>query len=259
MSRSYNRIRYRRSKARIPSGVSFIFPASTKHLPNEDQLRLVIELQKRKKYPGFWNPLTLDISRARTMPEMVDALHWVMDDNRFYMPFDTPKTYIMDSSATRIRGFILTGQCTNHWFEDEISIGELYHAQKYEVPLLSKFVNLGLSKRCDFCEGYGVLDWVDSIRSNTVYKQPPDERYIIVTHKAFNFMIDNKWIHDYDGEDIISPCPKCFGMGCASVLERNEIMNRLDETKFNDYEYYLLFRDARDELIKPIYHYPYKW
>jgi hypothetical protein len=103
------------------------------------------------------------------------------------------------------------------------------------------------------CRGVGAVDWVDDMIVSEKYHMVPRKRFIIATHLYMNFLIDNQWIADYDGDDIICPCPRCLGLGCDSVLRM--VDKKIESIAFDDNPmgYRLLVRDARTTLIETPY------
>lgn len=238
----------------------FLFPATTKHLPNEDQLRLLLALLYKRKFPGFIHANALTLS-TKTKHELNQYIYFTMtsedlagtltDRSYLYIPFDKPKSYILQG-LNNIIGVIMKPNLVTFWFEDPISIGELWTAEKNQIPIVVRFVNIGYGQKCQLCHGYGIVDWVDDIQATKEYGVTPKMRYVLANHRWVDFLIDNKYILDYSGEEIIAPCPRCLGMGCESVLLKDGVENKIAVVDFNENPmgYRLLIRDARDDLIE---------
>jgi hypothetical protein len=214
------------------------------------------------KLPGFLHKSALTVStrnkiqldakivieyEAMTPPVM----HSMIKNSPYlYLPYDKPHSYIMNSS-NGVFGLIFRRENHTYWFKDPISLGELHIAQTREIPILCEYSNIGVSSRCEVCEGYGAVDWVDSALLGKEYHKPPDDRYIWATHKYLNFLIDNKWILDYDGFNILHPCPKCLGLGVKEVLTVQG--EEITAVKFEEHMYELLMRGSYNSLDFPYY------
>jgi len=233
----------------------FVAPARMKHLPNDEQIKLLAALTYKNKCPGFIHESALVLHGINmTYATQVQVIKNCLDTINLFIPFETHMTYIM-SSLYDVVGTITYPMRMVHWFRDPITLGEIETAQKHEIPILTSYNYLGQAEKCLVCNGNGAVDWVDHIKLSKEFKEVPQYRYMITNHRQFYFLTDNKWIYDYDGDDIIYPCPKCFGSGINSVLyvdktyERESIQGlKFDE---NPMGYHLLIRDMRNKLIEP--------
>lgn len=204
--------------------MSFIFPATVKHLPNNDQLMLLTSLLSSDKYPGFLHTSVLNLNYRNGLNEIQTMDSKTLRDviqrsGYLFVPFSEPITYIMMNYYDVI-GFITPRNLITYEFENPVSLGEIATAEKYRMPIVNKFVNIGVSKLCRLCGGGGVLDWVNDIKFSSLYKKVPDKRYILAINQHIYLLIDNHKIHSYDGKDIIRTCPRCLGSGMGGVLVR---------------------------------------
>lgn len=235
----------------------FLWPSTIKHLPNDDQLKLLIALLYKTKFPGFLHLSALKVSESVKDKNLNLRIHYtytaemlansLVTSPYLFIPFSTPHSYIMDLSNS-IHGIIMRKTLITYWFEYPISIGEIYTAIQRGIPMLCSFSNLGTSEPCDMCNAYGALDWVDSVLSWKDYNKPPDTRYIWATHKYLNFLIDNHWVHNSNEHTILHPCPACLGLGCKSVLTYTG--DEIKEVEFEDHMYSLLLRGSSNEMFE---------
>lgn len=249
----------------------FLFPSSVKHLPNEEQVNLLVAITYKNRFPGFLHPNALTVSTSTKVGEIrmvhntdPDELATVLKNSAFvYMPYEYPKSYILGQSYDQAIGFITGVNLLTYWFEEPVSLAEIYLAENNQCPIVIPFVNIGRSTKCPLCDSLGALDWVDDMKVSEKYRSVPRERFILATHNDHNFLIDNKNILEYKGEGIFNPCPKCLGLGCESFLymDREEIKSASLHLKVSsdsgDYDYDLLIRQARPTMVNmPKYYTP---
>jgi hypothetical protein len=240
--------------------MKFMFPMSQNHLPNENQLRLLVAMTLDTDIPGFLHENALAVTKNDrdenkriinyyvTAPEAVKT---ILNHPYLYVPFDLPKTYIM-SSHTEVHGFVVTGTLLTYWFEKPISIYEIYTAEGYKIPLVCRYVHIGRSESCTLCGAHGALDWVNESKATQKYRPVPRKRFVVASHRYHYYLIDNNHIVDYDGEHFIQPCPKCMGIGCNSVLHM--LNDKIEGMNFGKNSmYHLLFVGARETLIEMPY------
>lgn len=248
--------------------MNFLFPANVKHLPNDEQLRLLFELTCTSPFPGFLHPSSLRVTKRDPVKmEQIDLnervkvkfnslsymthkdlAHLLTTTPYLYFPFDHPKTYIM-ITYNDVIGMVRSGDLETYWFESPISLGEIYTAEKYNIPIVTQFVRIGRSAACDLCGGHGIVDWVEEIKSHKDYKKVPSDRYIFATHSYIYFLIDNQSIHSYNGNNIIYPCPRCLGSGLDGVVVKDN--EEIKSIIFDEYllKYRLLIKESRPHLI----------
>lgn len=249
----------------------FLFPTSVKHLPNEEQVNLLVAMTYKNKLPGFLHPNALTV----TTPTKIGGVRYIRttdpkelgdvikNSSFLYMPYEYPKSYILGQSCDQVMGFITGVNILTYWFNSPISLTEIWLAEKHQCPLVVSFVNIGRSLKCPLCNSLGAIDWVDDIKASSKYRSVPKERFIFATHSDQNFLIDNKNILEYKGDDIFHPCPKCLGLGCESILYKDGIniksasLHLKVSTDSGDYDYDLLVRQARPTIIDmPEYYTP---
>ncbi len=224
----------------------------------------MIALLYKTKFPGYLHVSALKVSESVKIegikgyaplsytPEMLSNA--LVTSPYLFIPFNKPHSYILDG-LNNIRAIIMRSEMTMYWFEDSISLGELYTAQERGIPMLCNYVNLGRCKPCDICKGYGAVDWVDNTLIGKDYEAVPSDRFIWASHKFTNFLIDNQWVIDYDGEEIIHPCPRCLGLGSKSVLSIEKTGDK-EEIKDRDFDHHLMALSSRPEIIiRPYYSY----
>jgi len=246
----------------IGGRMSYIFPSTIRHLPNDEQLEMLISLLNKEKFPGFLNPSSLQISIHKKERKNLYELFKVDDPYLtnalknapyLFIPYDKPIAYIL-SGLNDIIGIITHNNLETYWLENTISLHELWTAQRREIPIIIKFDIIGRNKPCELCMGYGAIDWVEHLTVSHLYKKVriPENNYIIASHKHLNFLVNNKDINEYDGPSFIHICPRCAGMGCDGVLiytnwGYDQIL--MIDFKANK-DHHLLIRDARDEIIE---------
>jgi hypothetical protein len=249
----------------------FLFPSSVKHLPNEEQVNLLIAITYKNKFPGFLHPNALTVSTPVTIGGVryvrttdPKELGDVIKNSPFlYMPYEYPKSYILNQSYDQVVGFVIGVSLSTYWFDKPISLAEIYLAEKNQCPIVIHFINIGRSLKCPLCDSLGAIDWVDDMKASAKYRSVPKERFILATHSDRNFLIDNKNILEYKGEGIFHPCPKCLGLGCESVLYMDGVkiksvsLHLKVTTDSGDYDYDLLVRQARPTIVNmPDYYTP---
>jgi hypothetical protein len=249
----------------------FLFPSSVKHLPNEEQVNLLVTMTYKNKLPGFLHPNALTVStpvkignsRYIHQTDPLELATIIQNSSYIYMPYEYPKSYILSQSYDQVVGFVVGVNLLTYWFESPVALTEIYLAEKNQCPIVIPFVNIGRSTECPLCNSLGALDWVDDMKVSTKYRSVPRERFILATHSDRNFLIDNKNILEYKGDGIFHPCPKCLGLGCESVLymDREEIkqvsLHLKVQTDSGDYDYDLLVRQARSTMVNmPEYYIP---
>lgn len=243
--------------------MNFLFPTTVKHLPNEQQMQLLIAVTYKNKFPGFLNTNALKLTStkkeneqfiytAMTEPMIAESLK----KPYLYIPFDHARSYILDYNTTGIVGVITGRSPGTYWFDEPISTVEVWTAMKNEAAIIVKFVHLGYNTPCTLCHGDGAVDWVDNVKFQTYYKgEIPKTRYIVATHTSNYYIIDNGWINNYDGYNIIHPCPRCMGLACDGVLKRYSRHDNEDQIEMVNFDetgmgYRLLMRSSRETIME---------
>jgi hypothetical protein len=117
------------------------------------------------------------------------------------------------------------------------------------------------------CDGRGCIDWVDNIKLSA-YKNLyiPHKKYALANSLDSYFIIDNSWLKEYKGDNILFVCPHCYGLSCGATLRKILGPNQKEkvdmvyfENENKDYELNLL--EERDTLIKLPEYYdgPFDW
>jgi hypothetical protein len=266
--------------------VNFLFPSSVKHLPNEEQINLLFSLTCKKQFSGFLHPSALTVTmpvtheiddrqhviglpidqetptkityRSYSITSPDDLAKSLINSAFLYVPFDQIKTYIMND-YNNIVGFIKYQHFETCWLESSISLGELYTAVKHNIPLVQQYIILGRNEVCGLCSGSFRVDWVDEIKYLKTHdkKRIPKNRYILATHRDIYLLIDNIFLDSYDGDNIISICPRCLGTGVSNILTK-KTDNEVNNVWFNLGDYGLLICNTRDEIIQTNPNY-YTW
>ena len=243
--------------------MKFLFPTTVKHLPNNEQIELLVAITYKNKFPGFLNTNALrlnDVSKDAHNNYIYTATTESFIAESFksrpylYIPFEYVRSYIM-GSYSHVAGVVIGKHPVTYWFENPISTTEIWTALTSEIPIVVKFVHLGCNIPCAMCNGDGVVDWVDNIKFSVNKTKVPDSRYILATHRSNYYIIDNGWIRYYDGDNIIHPCPRCMGLACDGVLKRYSIYDedKIEMVEFDNkgkMDYRLLIRDSRETIME---------
>jgi hypothetical protein len=244
--------------------LSFIFPASVKHLPNEDQIRLLVALTYKHEFSGFLQTEALRLTMHKTVDrqnylvytkDIPDIADLIKGKRYLFIPFENVRAYIVDSYFSNVLG-IISMEAT-FWFESPATTGEIWTAGSQKIPLVIKFIQLGNNIPCQLCGGDGVIDWVSSIRTSRYFPfKIPNERYILSSYMGNNFIISNKWIQEYKGDNIIYACPNCMGMGCSGYLRLFSHTDSQDQINTITFDNGLKYIGARNTLAEmPEYYY----
>ncbi len=227
----------------------FLWPSTLKHLPNDDQLKLLFALVSKTKFPGFLHTSALKLSESNRQksfkdgettiyytsnvitPEMLGQS--LVTSPYVFIPYSTPHSYIMNGMHS-VQGIIMRKTMVTYWFNTPISTGELEVAQRRGIPMLCDYINLGTSEPCEICGAYGAVDWVDSTLLGKDHDKVPSDRYIWTVNNYMNFLIDNEWVINYNGDEFIHPCPVCLGLGSSSALTLQEGENEVKNIKLKN-------------------------
>lgn len=248
--------------------MNFLFPATTKHIPNDEQMKLLFDLLYDTEFSGFLNTSALTVTHREPMqiknvcvrytdPIYTSSIYLaeVLKTSPFlYLPFDQSYTYILDG-VVDVVGLIRSSDLCVFWFETSISIWEIYSAEGHNVPIVTEFVNLGVAAHCTLCNGHKSVDWVNQIKALRKYKniEGLHNRYVLANHQNIYFLIDNKFVHDYDGPELIHVCPRCLGSGVDGVIVKQD--DNIKSINFDEHtmEYRLLVKETRPNLVRRSY------
>lgn len=266
--------------------MNFLFPGSVKHLPNDEQLKLLCSLTIKKDFPGFLHPSSLKVTqpasyetdqimfgdkpigftddvkvrytiyRTTTEEDLICALK---KSPFIYSAFDEIKTYIL-SGINDVVGFI-TNNLETWWLETHVSLGELYTAVKNSIPIIQQFVSLGRNLTCTLCFGSFNVDWVDEIKYLNLKgkREIPKTRYLLVRLRDRYLLTDNIYVNLYAGDNIVSVCPHCSGTGISNILSPKDNNEGIESLSFSFEHPGLLIYDARNEIIEMPYDSYYDW
>lgn len=212
----------------------FLFPSSTRHIPEYDKIRLLDVITYNNKFPGFLKTESLNIYKENKANE--DWLIYneintstiaknIKTKPYLFIPFKQIHTYIVDTYFSNVLGFISRMSLSVSWLENPVSTYEVWSSMHSDGAIVVRFAQLGTSIPCDLCRGNGVVDWVDEIQYKQYFPHNvPKDNYLLVKYLDNNYIINNRWINDYRGENIIYPCPVCYGLSCGGTLRKRTVL-----------------------------------
>lgn len=208
--------------------MNFRFPNSMNYRPNNQQMELLYNVVHVNKFPGFFNNRALTISTNKKDDEQnyynylmtdKDIAENLMSKPFLYIPYDMIQYFILKDYHT-ISG-VVRSSLHVYWLEDVVDFYELWEAEKHGIPIITGFREIGRNAECVICNGYGAIDWVDNLtyRATIPAKEFPKDHYFYVKQGSmYLLLVDSRWILEYQGPNIIYPCPACCGTGSRMMV-----------------------------------------